>query len=216
MRHISTKTLLLVSIAITGVMSATPSLAQDGSDWLSKDRFQLRVRTIGVFADGDGTESVTGLKTDVGDAVTPEVDITYFFTDNVAAELIAATAEHEVTAGTNDLGETMILPPTLTLQYHFTPDKAFSPYVGAGVNYSLFYGEEDGAGFDNLDVDGGFGYALQAGFDYWLNENWGINVDAKYIDLEVDVDVDLAGTALSADDVDLNPWILGAGVSYRF
>lgn len=205
----------LLTTTILGAIAA-PVMADEGSDWLAKERFQIRGRIIGIDADGDGTESVTSLKTDVGNAVTPEVDVTYFFTDNIAAELIAATAQHEVRAGTNDLGEAWILPPTLTLQYHFTPEKKFSPYVGAGVNYSLLYGESDGAGFTGLDVKGGFGYALQAGFDYWINENWGINLDAKYINLEVDVDVNLNGAALSANDVNLDPWIFGVGVSYRF
>lgn len=207
--------LALISTASICALS-TPSFAQDGLNWLAKERFQLRARAVGVFADGGGKESVTGLKTDVGDAITPEFDITYFFTDNIAAELIAATAQHEVSAGTNDLGETWILPPTLTLQYHFTPENKFSPYLGAGVNYSYFYGEDDGTGFNALDVDGGFGYAVQAGFDYWLNDHWGINFDAKYIDLEIDAKVNLGTTALSAGDVDLNPWVVGGGVSYRF
>lgn len=208
------KQTLLVATFLVGV--STPAFAGEGSDWLSKERFQIRARAIGVIADGDGRESVTSLKTDVDNAYVPEVDVTYFFTDHVAAELIAATAEHSIKAGTNDVGDTWILPPTLTLQYHFTPDQKFSPYVGAGINYSMFYGEDEGTGFNNLDVDGGFGYAVQAGFDYWLNDNWGLNFDAKYIDLEVDVDVNLGATALQAHDVDLNPWILGAGVSYRF
>jgi len=102
------------------------------------------------------------------------------------------------------------------LQYHFTPDEKFSPYVGAGLNYSMFYGEDEAAGFNSLDVDGGVGYALQAGFDYWINDHWGVNFDAKYVDLEVDVDVNLGATPLSANDVDLDPWIVGAGISYRF
>ena len=211
------KTLFLASVAagILGGAFSTPAFAQEGTEWLAKERFQLRGRIIGIFADGDGyVKEAPTLKTDVGDAVTPEFDITYFFTDNIAAELIAGTAQHEVTAGVNDLGETWILPPTLTLQYHFTPDKKFSPYVGAGINYSYFYGEDDGAGFDNLEVDGGFGFALQAGVDYWLNDHWGINLDAKYIDLEVDAHVN--NKALNAYDVDLNPWVLGVGVSYRF
>lgn len=109
-----------------------------------------------------------------------------------------------------------ILPPTLTLQYHFAPDNKFSPYVGAGINYSMFYGEDDDSGFQGLDVHGGFGYALQAGADYWINDRWGINLDIKYINLEVDVDSSLNGTALRADNVDLDPVIIGAGVSYRF
>jgi outer membrane protein len=212
------KFLKLVLLGTAAQLAFTmPAAAKDlGDSALSKERFQVRLRGVAVLADGDGIVTGTSLETDVGDAVTPELDLTYFFTENIAAELIAATAEHEVTAGNNDLGETMILPPTLTLQYHFMPDNDFSPYVGAGVNYSHFYGEEDGTGFNDLDVTGGFGYALQAGFDYWLNDNWGLNVDAKYVDLQVDVDVVSSGTALAADDVDLDPWILGVGVSYRF
>ena len=205
---------LLTSVAVAGLSS--PAIANDLGDTWSKERFQIRVRAIDVIADGDGSVTQNGLKTDVDNAVTPEIDVTYFFTNNVAAELIAATSKHQVEAGAFDLGDAWILPPTLTLQYHFTPDKKFSPYVGAGLNYSIFYGESDGTGFSNLDVDGGLGYALQAGFDYWLNDNWGLNLDAKYVNLDIDVDVDLGATHLDADDVDLDPFIVGAGVSYRF
>jgi outer membrane protein len=77
----------------------------------------------------------------------------------------------------------------------------------------MFYGEETGKGFTDLDVDGGVGYAAQAGFDYWLNDNWGLNLDVKKIWL--DVDASLNNGTIRAD-VDLDPWIVGAGVSYRF
>ena len=105
------------------------------------------------------------------------------------------------------------MPPTVTLQYHFTPQNTFSPYVGAGVNYSYFYGEETGTGFTDLEVEGGFGVALQAGTDIWLNENWGLNLDVKKIFLNIDGK--LNDGAIRAD-IDLDPWIVGAGVSYRF
>lgn len=207
-------------VLMAGVAFMTTGQAAYADDWsddyLSKDRFQLRLRAVSVIADGDGNEQVTGLDTDVDHAVTPELDVTYFVTDKIALELIAATSEHTVSAGNINVGDAWIVPPTLTLQYHFTPDKKFSPYVGAGVNYSFFVGEDADTGFSDLDVDGGFGYGVQAGFDYWLDENWGLNVDAKYIDLDVDVDVNMGGTALSANDVDLDPFIIGAGVSYRF
>ena len=198
------------------VLVATPAMADDFAGMWSKDRFQLRVRALDVMADGDGHVVQNGLKTDVGHAITPEIDVTYFFTKKIAAELIAATSKHEIDAGALNLGEAWILPPTVTLQYHFSPDKKFSPYVGAGLNYSVFYGESNGNGFNGLDVSGGVGYALQAGFDYWLDDNWGLNLDVKYIDLDVDVDVNLGATALDARDVGLDPWIVGAGVSYRF
>jgi len=210
---------LLCMTALAGLSLTTFSMnasAQHYDGIWDKDRFQLRGRVIGIIADGDGNENVTGLATDVNHAVVPEFDVTYFITPNIAAELIAATANHKVSAGGQELGDTWILPPTLTVQYHFQPEEKFSPYVGAGINYSLFYGEDDTAPFSDLDVDGGFGFALQAGFDYWLNENWGFNMDVKYIDLQVDVDVNSGATALSADDVDLDPWVVGVGASYRF
>lgn len=214
----SSKYLALGIISAIALNSTThAAFAQEGTDWLSKERFQLRARTIAILADGEGREQTgTNLQTDVGDSVTPEFDVTYFFTDHIAAELIAATAQHEVSAGGLDLGETFILPPTLTLQYHFTPDQKFSPYVGAGLNYSLFYGEDSGTGFNDLEVEGGLGFALQAGFDYWINENWGLNLDAKYIDLDIDAAVTLNNSRLRANDVELDPVILGAGVAYRF
>lgn len=209
------KLILMAGVAATTM--AAPAMAKDlGDGAFAKERFQIRGRIINVIADGDGAVAQNGLKTDVGHKATPEVDVTYFFTQNIAAELIAATSEHKIEAGTFDVGDAWILPPTLTLQYHFMPDNKFSPYVGAGLNYSMFYGEDAGTGFNDLDVDGGVGYAVQAGFDYWLNENWGVNVDAKYINLNVDVDVKLGATHLDADDVDLDPFIIGAGVSYRF
>jgi len=99
------------------------------------------------------------------------------------------------------------------LQYHFTPDSKFSPYVGAGLNYSMFYGEDSGPGFNNLDVDGGVGYALQAGFDYKINDNWYFNMDVKKV--FVNVDASINSGAITAD-VDLDPWDVGVGLGYKF
>ena len=150
----------------------------------------------------------------VSNSITPEIDLTYFFTDHVAAELIAATAHHVLDYNGNvPLGETWILPPTLTVQYHFTPDQQFSPYVGAGLNYSLFYNTKSRAPFTDVKIDNGVGYALQAGTDYWLDDHWGLNFDVKKLFLNVDAKAN--GGAVRAD-VDLDPWIVGAGVSYKF
>lgn len=150
----------------------------------------------------------------MGNAITPELDLTYFITNHLALEAIVATAQHEIIyTGDINLGNTWILPPTVTLQNHFTPQDTFSPYVGAGVNYSYFYGEETGTCFTDLEVDGGFGVALQAGTDIWLNEHWGLNLDVKKLFLNIDGK--LNDGAIRAD-IDLDPWIVGGGVSYRF
>ncbi len=211
---ITSKILLLAGVAGMAIASL-PAQAKDlGEGYFAKERFQVRLRGIGVFADGSGHVDNTTLATDADNAFVPEVDVTYFFTEHVAAELIAATSKHSVNAGTTDLGDAWILPPTLTLQYHFTPDNKFSPYVGAGLNYSIFYGEDTATGINDLDVGNGVGFALQAGFDYWINDNWGVNFDAKYIDLDVDVGVNSG--ALNAHNVDIDPVIIGAGISYRF
>jgi outer membrane protein len=199
---------------LAATMLSPAAHARDlGEGWLAKERFQIRARAVGVLPDENSTVNIGG-DASVGDAITPELDLTYFITPKIALEAIAATAQHSLTyTGDAHLGNTWILPPTVTLQYHFTPDNMFSPYLGAGVNYSYFYGEDSGDGFSDLEVEGGFGFALQAGADFWINENWGLNLDVKKIFLNVD------GKLNDGDiraDIDLDPWLVGAGVSYRF
>lgn len=211
-------TLMALLAGVTLGYTAQPVVAKDlGDSVFSKERIQLRLRGIGVLPDGGGDTTING-KPDADNAFVPEFDITYFFTEHLAAELILATSPHDLSLknsdlGNLDLGETMILPPTLTLQYHFTPDSKFSPYVGAGINYTLPYAEDNSADINKLEADGSFGYALQAGADYWLDENWGINLDVKKV--WVDVDASINSGAVTGN-VELDPWIVGAGVSYRF
>lgn len=207
------KKFVVIPLLAATFLSPAAQARDLGEGWFAKERFQIRARALGVLPDEDSDVNIGG-DVDVGDALTPELDLTYFITPNIGVEAIAGTAQHSLTyTGGADLGSTWILPPTVTLQYHFTPDNTFSPYLGAGVNYSYFYGEETGEGFDDLDVEGGFGFALQAGADIWINENWGVNFDVKKIFL--DVDGKLNGGAVRAD-IDLDPWLVGAGVSYRF
>lgn len=215
MTHSLFKAVMLAGILASAGVSGAAQAEGTYDGWLDKDRFQVRLRGIAVKGDGDGEVAEnTALKTSVDTDYVPEFDITYFFTDHIAAELIAATSNHVVRANDLVLGHAWVLPPTLTLQYHFTPESQFSPYVGAGINYSLFYGEDNGDGFTDLDVDNSMSYAVQAGADYWFNEHWGLNVDVKYVDVNVDVQVN--DDSLHAYDVDIDPWIFGAGISYRF
>jgi len=158
----------------------------------------------------------TGLRAKVGYDVMPTIGVAYFLSDHVAIEGIAGTTQHTVRAkgpGTNlKVKDTWVLPPIVTLQYHFAPQARISPYVGAGVNYMLFYGGDDKNGF-HLKLDDGFGAALQAGVDIATRDRWSINLDAKKVFFETDA-VDRASGIKSK--VTLNPWVLSAGVGYRF
>jgi len=142
----------------------------------------------------------------------PEVDVSYFLTPNIAAELILTYPQkHDVTLDGAKIGSFKHLPPTLTLQYHFTPEKTFSPYVGAGVNYTRISKVRllDGAG--DLENDS-WGGALQAGFDVRLDRNWSLNVDVKKVQIRSDVYVGGA----RASKVKVDPLLFGIGVGYRF
>ena len=195
------------------MLCAQPAAAKDGAPFWDKTNWQFRLRAIDV-APAESSSVNIGGKASVDNSAAPEFDITYYFTKNISTELILATSKHSLSySGNVDLGDTWVLPPTLTMQYHFTPDNAFSPYIGAGLNYSMFYGEDTATGFNNLKVEGGLGYALQVGTDYWINDNWGLNLDVKKIFLNVDAE--LNNGAVKAD-VDLDPWVIGTGISYRF
>lgn len=209
-----TKIVLTMTCAfvVTGILPCAAT-AQD-SPWL------LRVRFLNIAPDDDSS-TITGVggKAEVDDAYTADVDLSYFFSDNVAAELTATIAEHDVEAkgtalGTVDLGSVSILPPTLTLQYHLMPDSNIRPYVGAGVTYVFFY-DDDPPRPLSIDYDDEFGWALQAGVDIGLDENWAINLDVKKIWLSTDVSV---GTPIGTvkTEVDVDPWLFGVGVAYRF
>lgn len=164
----------------------------------------------------------------VDNSVMPEVDITYMATDNIGFELIAATTKHTAsgTTGTTgsigDLASTWVLPPTLTAQYHFNPGGAVRPYVGAGVNYTLFYSEEASPGLEaavgatSVSMSDSFGWAAQAGIDVDLTDRMFLNFDVKYIDIDTTARLDTAGAGTQRVRVSLDPWVFGVGIGTRF
>jgi outer membrane protein len=190
------------------IAAAGAFAADDEGPW------QIRLRGIGIATDESATVTGLGGSVDMDNAFMPEVDFTYFIDDHFAVELVLATAEHQVmaTAGPIDLGSVWILPPTLLAQYHFLPDERFQPYVGVGVNYTMFY-DVDGQGGLSIDYDNSFGWALQWGADIQIAPHWYANIDVKKVFLSTDVTI--AGGAITAD-VDIDPWIVGVGIGYRF
>jgi outer membrane protein len=186
------------------------------------ETFMIRARAIGVIPeDNSSSISVIGGHVEATAQAAPEVDLSYFLTDHFALELIAATTRHEISAvstkvGSADVGSVWALPPTLTLQYHFLPHSAFSPYVGVGLNVTFWYGESPATPtVTHFSVGTGVGPALQAGIDYNFSGHWFANIDVKQIFLNADAHVDALGTTVHAHDA-LDPLVVGMGIGYRF
>jgi outer membrane protein len=186
------------------------------------DKIQVNVGVSGVLPDEGAKISVIGGDVDISDEVVPTASIEYRFTDAVSLELMCCAARHDVKAvntalGTVDLGQITHFPPTLTLKYRFEGLGALKPYVGAGVNYTHFFDESLPAGgpVTRIDYDDSFGPALQAGAEYRLNDTWSVFADARKIWINTDVTIDAGATRIKAD-VDIDPWVLTAGVGYRF
>ncbi|RLK02406.1 OmpW/AlkL family protein [Tenacibaculum discolor] len=208
---------IILSIVL-GTLFFSNVNAQETTKTNDFKKWQARFRWVSVLPNESATIGTIGGDVEIGKSFIPELDFTYYFTENIAAELILGTANHDVKAvntalGNVNLGDVWLLPPTLTLQYHFNISD-FKPYVGAGVNYTIFYNADPGAVVD-VDYENGFGYALQLGFDYDLDDTWFLNIDAKYIGLSTDVSVN-AGIATVPAEVDINPLLIGFGVGMRF
>ncbi len=220
----------LMAAAVCGAL-ALPGMAQ-AQNFFDIDQppvgkaagtFMMRARAIGVIPlNSSSSVSPIGGTVSTTNYATPELDFSYFFTDNIAVELIAATSMHNLAAenvpglGHVSVGNIWALPPTLTVQYHFFPKERFSPYIGAGINLSLFYGAKTaGPTVTSLSVDTAVGGALQVGFDYALGGHWYANVDVKQIFLSTTANI---GTVLGRvkAKTDLNPLVIGVGIGYRF
>ena len=196
MRNIPFKTLL-----VTGALAlmAGPALAQSQGDWT----FGIGVGYVDPKSDnGD----LAGLEADVDADESFVFTAEYFIRDNLGIELLAATPfEHDVELdGGIDAGSTKHLPPTLSLNYHFPTNSPWKPYVGAGINYTAFFEEDSDLG--KLELDDSWGYALQAGIDYQINDTGAVRFNVRYIDIESDVELD--GEDIGTAEIDPVIWTI--------
>ncbi|HYD65071.1 OmpW/AlkL family protein, partial [Azospirillum sp.] len=183
----------------------------------------VRVRGLAVLPQEDGDVKVGATK--IGEAsikndFIPEIDATYFVTPNIGLNLIAGTSRHSVRVdatggGVVDAGKVSLLPPTLTATFHPLPNSRINPYIGAGINWTLFYNEKNGPALNNTSYKNSFGWALQAGTDVYLTDNLLVNFDVKKIFLDTKLTTYL-GTTRVTSNVDINPWIVGVGIGYKF
>lgn len=217
----TTKLFLALALTVAAGLGATSAMAAEPVTPKAKGDIVLNVRLTDVAPDaGDpiltAAGAATGLKADVNDDIKPTIGLSYFLTDKLAVEVIAGTTQHTVKAvgpGTDvEVHKTWVLPPVVSLQYHPLPGARFSPYVGAGLNYMLFYSGKDKNGF-TVDLDNGFGYALQAGADIPINASYSLNFDVKKV--WFDTDAKINGGALKSK-VKLDPLVVSVGFGRRF
>ena len=194
----------LLAVAVLCALTSGAAFAQQAeSPWL--------VRVRAVHLDSANKDS-TGLGLSVNNKTIPEVDISYFFNKNVAAELILTVPQkHDLSSSVlgGRIGSLKHLPPSLLLQYHFDAP-GFKPYVGAGVNYTRFSNVNLPAG---VDIDrNSWGGALQVGVDIPLSKNLYLNFDVKKVYIKTDV---FAGGAKEGT-FKVDPVLVGVGLGWRF
>ena len=195
--------ILIAALVAASLLSVTAAQAEG--------QFMVRARAVNI--DFGNAQNNLAARVEAENRWIPEVDLSYFVTKNIAVELVLTWPQNvDIKVGGTKAGTVKALPPSLLVQYHFTELGAFKPYLGAGVNYTLFSKRNNIlAGAAEIDRSS-VGLALQAGFDYSLSKNWSLNVDIKSIKMETDVRV--AGAKIGT--LGLNPITAGVGVGYRF
>lgn len=233
-------------LAIATALSTTaamPTFAYEKGDFIVRSGYSSIVpneKSEALSLDGIGDVgnllgTTTRLTTD--NSSQPTMTFTYMLSDNWGVEtLIAPPPEHNIYAegleplGISKLGTYKHLPATLTLQYYIPTGTRFQPYLGLGVNYTYFFGEETVDSLDSnlyasdteLSIDSAFGWVAQVGMDYRINKKWMISASAMYIDLETDAALKISDSALLGGDAtlktsaELNPMVYFLTVGYRF
>ncbi len=201
--------LLAAAVLATLSLAAVSNAMAEESPWL------VRVRAAHLDT-ADKSDPVGGVgasdRLTVSSKTIPEFDVSYFFTPNLAAELVLTYPQkHDVALDGTNIGTFKHLPPTLLLQYHFVNNSPFKPYLGAGVNYTTMSKVDILGGKGGLEHDS-FGLALQAGVDYAIDKKWSLNFDVKKVQIRSDVFI--SGAKVSRVKVD--PLMVGVGVGYRF
>ncbi|MBF9151848.1 OmpW/AlkL family protein [Novosphingobium jiangmenense] len=225
----------LITAALPAMLAAValaPAPAMAGS---AEGKLQVKVLGTGVLPDGkivavknDPLALTTGAQTKANDNYVPTLAVEYFLTPNVSAETICCFTQHHVSGvgalapATNIVDHVLVLPATLTLKYHLPLGKGIKPYVGAGPSLFLIFGEKPGSSITGLGVtkvkmSNNVGFALQAGVDVALNDKGlGLSIDAKKYFQDTNAHFYAGNTEVLTTKHSLDPWVLSAGVAYRF
>ena len=215
--------------AMLGIAAiATPAAAEDG-----QGKLQIKVLGTAVLPDGkisDVNVDLVGLpantQTAASDNVVPTVAVEYFFTDSVSLETICCVSQHDVDGttglpGAELVSDAQVIPATFTLKYHFNAG-GIKPYLGAGATYFLWIKDKPGAatiplGVTDTDLSDEFGLVLQGGVDIPIGEKGlGVSLDAKKYFVGTTARWYAGNTLAIETEHELDPWVLSAGLAWRF
>jgi outer membrane protein len=236
----SAKIGITVTTAVISLVLTAPVMAHEKGDVL------LRAGVVTVVPTGDSgvvsglPDGVNNARVEVEKNTQLSLTAVYMLRDRIGLEVLAATPFKHDIVGKGDLegvdvGETSHLPPTLSLQYYFgEKNSRFNPYVGLGLNYTLFFSEKvDGKLVDtlntlptvahlggvhsaDLELDGSFGLAAQAGVDVQLKDNWYLNAAVWYVDIDTSATLKTDLGTSHEVDVAVDPWVFNVAVAYKF
>ena len=215
-----------LALATAAGLAAPPAAAQEAGD------IQIKVMATAVLPDGeidtidlDLVGLPAGTQTEANDNVVPTVAIEYFVADSFSIETICCVTQHDVdgvdgAAGTELVSDALLLPATLTGKFHVNAG-GISPYVGAGVAYFIWLDDEPGAtavalGADDFSLSDEFGFVLQAGLDVPVSDSFLVSVDAKRYFIDTTATWFADGTPVIQTEHNLDPWVISAGVGFRF
>jgi len=204
--------LVIASTALACVMlgASGAARADDASEWIVK---------VGVHSvdpkSNNGTLAGGALKADVGSDVRPTITAEYLVAPQWGIEVLASLPwQHDVKLNGVKAATTKQLPPTVSVQYHFNSGGQISPFVGLGLNYTIFFSEHSTGPLagTKLSLDNTLGPALHGGVDFRLNERWLITADARWIRIDPQASVNGA----KVGKVHIDPLVYGVAVGYRF
>ena len=206
-------------LGIGTTLLATAGWAIEAGDVL------VRVGPIGVFPNDNSTHlnnlGITDAKASVGNAWSGGLTLAYMATDHIGVELVGAYPfTHTIRgdgaiSGLGKIGDTKQLPPTLLAQYYFFPKSPIRPYIGAGLNYTIFFDTNAKTPLDSLDLTNSWGFAGEVGVDVDLNKDWFINVSSWYMDIKTRAKAQI-GDVTTKSHVNIDPWVLMFAIGTHF
>jgi outer membrane protein len=192
--------------------------SEEEGKWILRGRLGAAVTTASFPELKDAAEQQNFDGKFVSSSVILDGEIGYNFTDYVSVSASmgyipqeTVTVRYIPTNTLDEEGRVHIMPMALTVQLHPAPYGAIRPYVGAGLYYAPIV-----TSFDRIDLENAAGVVFRAGADWWVKEDWGVNIDLRYYNMTSDADVGKFGLANGEGSLELDPFIISAGLSYRF